>query len=140
MDLASCSASAFFLPEDPWFLDCDEVCLVAVLVAVCSVFVEEVVHLKWVGNGNKSWHRTADFFSAVLHAQLSNFPLLSEKFLVLWFKIASGERGFIACEKSCWSQVVDRASPAVCFQLLPALKTALLEPWAPGGVCPCPLP
>lgn len=69
-----------FLPEDPWFLACDEVCLVAVLVAVCSVFVEEVVHLKWVGNGNKSWHRTADFFSAVLHAQLSNFPLLSEKF------------------------------------------------------------
>lgn len=53
------------------------------------------------------------------------------KFLVLWFKIASRERGFIACEKGCWSQVADRPSPAVFFQPRPALKMALPELWAP---------
>lgn len=73
-----------FFPKDPCFLDSAEVCSVAVPVTVCSVLVGEVVHLKWAGNGNKSWHRAADFCSAVLHTHLSFFPLLSEN---LWFHV-----------------------------------------------------
>lgn len=84
MDLAFCSDPAFFSQVSPCFLGSDEVCSVAVPVAVCSVFVEEVVHLKWVGNGNKSWHRAASFSSEVLHTQLSFFPLLSEN---SWFHV-----------------------------------------------------
>lgn len=59
-----------------------------------------------------------------------NFFSTFWKISVSCFKIARGERGFIAYEGS-WSQVADRPSPAVFFQLLPALKMALLELWVP---------
>lgn len=58
-----------------------------------------------------------------------NFFSTFWKFLVSCFKIASREEEFIACERDSWSQVADKPSPAVLFQLLPALKPALLELW-----------
>lgn len=80
IDLAFCSDSAFFCQRIHVFGLWWGVFSCCPFNSLHGVYVEGVVHLQWVRNGNKSWHGTADFFSTVLHIQLSVFLYLLKIF------------------------------------------------------------
>lgn len=119
-----------FFAKGSMLLDCAEVCSVAVLLTVCTVFVWKRL---CVCSGWGTERELALYSWFLLHSAACSvviFPLLAEDFLVSCFKIASREKGSIAYRDS-WSQVADKPSLAMFFQLFPALGMALLELWVP---------
>lgn len=112
-------------------LDSDEVCSVAVLLTACTVFMWKRLCI-CSGWGTETRAGTVQLIPSLQFCIFScQFFFTCSKFLVPCFKISSRERGSIAYRDS-WSQVADKPSLAVFFQLLPALVMALLElcvPW-----------
>lgn len=119
-----------FFAKRSMFLESDEVCSVAVLLTICTVFMWKRLCI-CSGWGTETRAGTVQLISSLQCCIFScQFFATCWRFLVSCFKIASIERGSIAYRDS-WSQVADKPSLAVFFQLLPALEMALLELWVP---------
>lgn len=119
-----------FFAKGYMFLDSDEVCSVAVLLTVCTVFMWKRLCI-CSGWGTETRAGMVQLISSLQCCIFScQFFSTCWKFLVSCFKIASRERESIPYRDS-WAKWQIKPSLTVFFQLLPALMMTLLELWVP---------